>query len=79
MKELPIRSCTNLVDRRRVKVDEDASWNMLAVPSLGEECLIRSDIDSCVGVSLSIRQQPMLEKVQLPGRVTQCDTGLADV
>lgn len=60
MEELPIRSRTNLIDWRWIKVDEDATRDMLAVASLGEECLIRADIDSCIGVSLSVRQQTVL-------------------
>jgi hypothetical protein len=67
VEELPIWSCTNFVDWRGVKVDEDASWNMLAIASFSEECLIRANIDGCVGIRLSVRQQTMLQKVQLPG------------
>ena len=67
MEELSIRSRTNLINGRWIEVNEDATWNMLAVTSFGEECLIGADIDSCVRVSLSVRQQTMLQKIQFPG------------
>jgi len=67
VEEVSIRSRTNLVDWGRVKVDEDASWNMLAIAGFREECLICSDIDRCIGVCLSIWQETMFQKIQFPG------------
>jgi hypothetical protein len=54
VEELSIRSGTNLVDWGWIKIDKDASRNVLAVVSLCEESLIGSSVDGGVGIRLAI-------------------------
>ena len=63
MKELSIGAGTNFVDGRRVKIDKDASWNMLAIASLGEKGLICSSIDSSVGIRAAVWKKTVFQEV----------------
>ena len=70
MEERSVGSGTDLVNWRGIEINKDASWNMLAASSLGEERLIGSSIDCHIGIWAAIRKETMLEEVQLPSRVS---------
>jgi hypothetical protein len=65
VEELAVSTGADLVDRGRVKVDEDGSGNMLATAGLSEEGLKRSSITDVLGVGIraTVSSEAVLEEV----------------
>jgi len=81
MEELTVGSRSDFIHNSRLKVDEDSSWNVFTSSSFAEESVegIVSASDGFVAGHLTIRLDSMLQTVQLPARVSDLDTGLANV
>jgi hypothetical protein len=81
VEELAVLSGADLIDRRRVQVDEDGARHVLSAARLGEEGLVRTTVGEVgrVGVGTSVLQQTMFQQVQLPGTVTKLHTSLANM
>jgi hypothetical protein len=64
VEELSVLASTDLVDRRRVEVDEDGARDVLVVAGLGEEGLKSTWIaDVGVGIRATICFQAMFEEI----------------
>ena len=61
-----------------LKVDEDGTGNVLASPSLGEEC-VEGVVSSCLVQDYVVRVDPVLQAVQLPARIADLHTSLPNV
>jgi hypothetical protein len=79
--ELTVGTGAYLVDDGWLKIQVDATWNVLASASLGEEGVERivTASNGLVGWHLAIRLDAVLEAVKLPASVTDLATALADV
>lgn len=65
MEQLPISTSADLIDRRRVQVNEDGAWDSLAAACLIEEGLegILAVVDGGFRVWLAIRSKAMLREI----------------
>jgi len=81
MEELSVGTSSNLIDDGGLEIEEDASGDVLASTSLGEEGVegIITTTDGFVRRHLTIRLDTVLEAEKLPAGVTNLDTGLTDV
>jgi predicted TIM-barrel enzyme len=78
MVQLTISSSADLITHSRLKVDKDATRNVLAGTSLREEGVegVITTTDGLVGRHLTIRLDAVLEAVQLPATITSLHTSL---
>jgi hypothetical protein len=69
VEQLAVAAGPDLVDGRRVQVDEDGARNIFALAGLGEEGLEGASIADIlgVGVGASVRSQTVLEEVAVGG------------
>jgi len=81
VEEGAVAAGADLVDGGGVEIDEERTGDMLAAAGLSEEGLKRARVANVLGVGVrtTISAEAMLQKVELPGRVTQLGTSLADV
>jgi len=81
VEELTVGTGSDLIDDGRLEIEEDATGNVLAGTSLGEEGVesIVATADSLVGGHLTVGLDTVLEAEELPAGVTNLDTGLTDV
>jgi hypothetical protein len=81
VEKVTVFTSSDLIDRRGVKIDEEGSRNILAASGLGEEGLERAGVANIgsIGVRSTVGAEAVLEKVELPSRVTKLDTSLAQV
>ena len=81
VKHLPVGPGPNLVDHRRLKVDEDGTRDMLAGARLGEEGVegVVRDADGLVGGHLAVGLDAVLEAVELPASIAHLASCLAHV
>merc|ERR1719377_458464 len=81
VEQLTVRTSADLVNHRRLQVDEDATRNVLAGASLGEERVERiiTATDRLVARHLSVRLNTMLQAEELPATVPDLAAGLAHV
>ena len=81
MVQLAVGSGADLVTHSRLEVDHDATRNVLAGSSLGEEGVegIITTTDGLVGRHLTIRLNAVLKTVQLPAPVSGLDTTLTNM
>lgn len=65
MEQLTVRAGTDLIDGRRVQIDEEGPGNVFAAARLGEEGLERPRVTRVldVGVGAAIGPEPVLEEV----------------
>ena len=78
-----MKGCTSadLVDHRRLQVDEDASRHVLSGTRLGEERVERviTATDRLVARHLVVRLDPVLEAEELPATVADLAASLSHV
>jgi len=81
VEELSVGTGTDLIDDGGFEIEEDATGDVLASTSLGEEGVegIVTTTDSLVRGHLTIRLDTVLEAEKFPAGVTNLDTGLTDV
>jgi hypothetical protein len=81
VEQLTVSSSTDFIDHGWLEIEEDASRDVLASTSLGEEGVesIITTTDGLVGWHLAVRLNTMLEAVEFPAGVTYLDASLADV
>merc|ERR1719169_84842 len=81
MEELTVRTSADLIDDRRLQVDEDAARHVLAGSSLGEERVegIITATDRLVARHLTVRLNTVLQAEELPATVPDLAAGLAHV
>jgi len=81
VEQLSVGTGTDLIDDSGLEIEEDASGDVLAGTSLGEEGVegIVATADSLIGGHLTVRLDSVLEAEELPAGVTDLDTGLTDV
>ena len=81
MEQLTVRTRADLIDHRRLQVDEDAARNVLASARLGEEGVERviTATDRLVARHLTVRLNTVLQAEELPARIPDLDAGLIDV
>jgi hypothetical protein len=81
VEELTVGTGSDLIDNGGLEIEEDATGNVLAGTSLGEEGVesIVATADGLVGGHLTVRLDTVLEAEELPAGVTNLDTGLTDV
>jgi len=65
VEELAVSTSSDLVDGRRVQIDEEGTRNVFAAACLGEECLEGATIEDIlsIGIGATIRSEAVLEKV----------------
>ena len=73
VEELSVGTSADLINDGGFQVKEDATWDVLAGTSLGEEGVERvvAAADSLVGGHLAVRLDAVLEAVKLPASVTK--------
>ena len=78
MEQLTVRTRADLIDHRRLQVDEDAARNVLASARLGEEGVERviTATDRLVARHLAVRLNTVLQAEELPATVADLATGL---
>jgi hypothetical protein len=81
MEELSVGSGSDLIDNGRLEIEEDATGDVLASTSLGEEGVesVVTATDGLIGWHLTVRLDSVLEAEELPAGVTNLDTGLTDM
>jgi hypothetical protein len=81
VEELTVGTGSDLIDNGRFEIEEDATGNVLAGTSLGEEGVesIVATTDSLIGGHLTVGLNTVLEAEEFPAGVTNLDTGLTDV
>jgi len=81
VEELSVGTGTDLIDDGGFEIEEDATGDVLASTSLGEEGVegIVATTDGLVGRHLTVWLDTVLEAEELPAGVTDLDTGLTDV
>jgi hypothetical protein len=81
VEELSVGASSDFVDDGWFEVNKDATWDVLASTSLGEEGVERvvAAANGLVGWHLAIRGNAVLEAVKLPASVTDLGAGLANV
>lgn len=74
VEELSVSTGADLVNGRRVQIDEDGSGHMLAGAGLGEESLVGATIKDilCVRVWSTVGSEAMLEKIPRSTRKPWC-------
>lgn len=72
MEQLTIVASSDLVDGRRVQIDEDGTGNVFAAACLGEESLVGTAIDGVlnIGIGTAIVSETMFE--QVPVKRIEC-------
>jgi hypothetical protein len=70
VEELSVATSSDLVNGRRVQVDEEGTGNVFATAGLGEEGFVGAAIEDILGVRIraTIRPETVLEKVPRTGR-----------
>ena len=78
VEQLTVRTRADLVNHRRLQVDEDAARDVLAGTGLGEEGVegIITATDRLVARHLTVRLNTVLQAEELPATVTDLATGL---
>ena len=78
VEQLTVRTRADLVNHRRLQVDEDAARHVLAGTSLGEERVegIITATDRLVARHLAVRLNTVLQAEELPATVADLATGL---
>merc|ERR1719498_10539 len=81
VKQLTVRTRADLIDHRRLKVDEDAARDMLSGTSLGEEGVegIVASANGLVRRHLAVRLNTVLKAEELPATIPDLAAGLAHV
>jgi len=81
VEQLTVCTGADLIDHRRLKVDEDAARHVLAGASLGEERVegIIAATDRLVARHLTVRLNTVLQAEELPATVPDLAAGLAHV
>merc|ERR1719272_2115699 len=81
VEQLTVGAGSDLVDNGWLKVNKDATWDVLASTSFGEKGVERvvAAANGLVGWHLAIRCDAVLEAVKLPASVTDLGAGLANV
>jgi hypothetical protein len=81
VEQVTVFASSDLIDRRGVEIDEQRSRNILSAVGLGKEGLERTRVTNIgsVGVRSTVGAETVLEKVELPSRVTELGTGLTQV
>merc|ERR1712196_318460 len=81
VEQLPVRTSADLIDDRRLQVDEDAARDVLAGTSLGEERVegIITATDRLVARHLAVRLNTVLQTEELPATVPDLAASLAHV
>ena len=81
VEQLSVGSGTDLINNSRLKIEENASWDMLSSSGFGEKGVegIITTSDGLVRRHLTIRLNTVLEAVQLPASITNLDTGLSNM
>ena len=81
MEELSVGSGSDLINDSGLEIKEDASGDVLASSSLGEEGVegIITTSNGLVGGHLTVRLDTVLKAEELPTGVTDLDTSLTDV
>jgi len=81
VEELSVGTSADLINDGGFQVKEDATWDVFAGTSLGEEGVegIITATDGLVRWHLTIRLNTVLEAEEFPAGVTYLDTGLTDV
>jgi hypothetical protein len=79
VEQVTVFASSDLIDRRGVEIDEQRSRNILSAVGLGKEGLERTGVTNIgsIGVRSTIGAEAVLEKVELPSRVTELGTSLA--
>jgi len=81
VEELAVGAGSDLVNDGRLQIDKDSPRDMLPCPRLAEEGVegVITHPHGLVRGHLTVRLNPMLQAVQFPTRVSDLDSGLADV
>jgi len=81
VEQLAVGASADFIDNGGFEIEEDATGNVLAGTSLGEEGVesIVATADSLIGGHLTVGLDSVLEAEKFPAGVTDLDTGLADV
>jgi len=81
VEQLTVRARAHLVDHGRLEVHEDRARHVLARARLAEERVERivAAANRLVRGHLTVRLDAVLEAEELPARVTDLETGLADL
>jgi hypothetical protein len=81
VEQLAVGAGSDLIDNGGFEIEEDATGNVLASTSLGEEGVesVVATADGLVGGHLTVGLDSVLEAEELPAGVTNLDTGLTDV
>ena len=81
VEELSVGAGTDLIDDGGLEIEEDATGDVLASTSLGEEGVesVVATTDSLIGGHLTVGLNSVLEAEEFPAGVTNLDTGLTDV
>jgi hypothetical protein len=81
VEQLAVSASADLIDDSRLKVEEDATRDVLASTSLREEGVesVVAAANGLVGRHLAIGLDAVLEAVELPAGVTDLNTGLSEV
>jgi len=81
VEELTVGSSADLINARRLEIDEDTTWDVLARTGLREEGVegVVTTTDGLVRGHLAVRLNTVLEAVKLPASITDLNTGLTDV
>jgi len=81
MEELSVGSGSDLIDNGGLEIEEDATGDVLASTSLGEEGVesIITTANSLVGWHLTVGLDSVLEAEEFPAGVTDLDTSLSNV
>ena len=81
VEELTVGTSTDFINNGWFQIEEDATWDVLAGTSLGEEGVegIITATDGLIRWHLTIWLDTVLEAEKFPAGVTYLDTGLTDV
>jgi len=81
VEELSVGTSADLIDNGWLEIEEDATWDVLASTSLGEEGVesVVTATDGLVGWHLTVGLNTVLKAEELPAGVTDLDTSLTDV
>jgi len=81
VEQLAVGASADFIDNGGFEIEEDATGNVLASTSLGEEGVesVVATTDSLIGGHLTVGLNSVLEAEELPAGVTNLDTGLTDV
>jgi hypothetical protein len=81
VEELTVGTSTDFINNGWFQIEEDATWDVLAGTSLGEEGVesIIATTDGLIGWHLTVGLDAVLEAEELPAGVTSLDSGLAEV